>query len=139
MELTVAGAKIKVDDNDIINKDTHTIGDAVNVFVKNYCDWELCPGIITGFAQNGSNMTAVSITLIKGGTSPTLETICLNDAGGDKYHIATSSTKAMMVSKEKMASILNDDLKTKRLRYEEALSRLEFYEKYINLLNNKEK
>lgn len=88
------------------------IGDPVALFCKEYSETKLYPGLISGFADNGTDLSALAVTILK---DDGLKTICLTDKSESNYSIATTCSRDMVTNHNKLLNAFDEE-KTKLQR-----------------------
>jgi hypothetical protein len=128
--LKVNSSVLRVNDSDIKDMSELTIGSQVVVFAKGYSDWSICPGIVTGFADNGSDLSAIAVTIYK---DDKILTVPITDETKDKYLLAKTASMGMLISKESMLEKLYSAKHEQELKLEKIISEIKFFENFTKL------
>ena len=129
-EIKVNSSVLRYDDSDIKDMSDLTIGSPVVVFAKGYSDWSICPGIVTGFADNGSDLSAIAVTIYK---DDNILTVPITDETKDKYLLAKTASMGMLISKELMLEKLYSAKHEQELKLEKIISEIKFFENFTKL------
>jgi hypothetical protein len=129
-EIKVNSSVLRCDDSDIKDMSDLTIGSPVVVFAKGYSDWSICPGIVTGFADNGSDLSAIAVTIYK---DDKILTVPITDETKDKYLLAKTASMGMLISKESMLEKLYSAKHEQELKLEKIISEIKFFENFTKL------
>jgi hypothetical protein len=129
-EIKVNSSVLRCDDSDIKDMSELNIGSPVVVFAKGYSDWSICPGIVTGFADNGANLSAIAVTIYK---DDKILTVPITDETKDKYLLAKTASMGMLISKESMLEKLYSAKHEQELKLEKIISEIKFFENFTKL------
>lgn len=129
-KITVNSSVLTFDDDDIKDMSELNIGSPVVVFAKGYSDWSICPGLVTGFADNGTNLSAIAVTIYK---DDKIITVPITEDTKDKYLLAKTASMGMLISKESMLEKLYSAKHEQELKLEKITSEIKFFENFTKL------
>ncbi len=129
-QIRVNSSVLTFDDNDIKDMSELNIGSPVVVFVKGYSDWSICPGLVTGFADNGSNLSAIAVTIYK---DDKIVTVPITEDTKGQYLLAKTASMGMLISKESMLEKLYSAKHEQELKLEKITAEIKFFENFTKL------
>ena len=126
----IGGIKVSIDKDSISEIKEICIGSHILVLAKSYSGFSVCPGIVTGFADNGVDLSALVITIVDGNE---LKEIVLTDKeASEKYTLLNAATPQAVLNAITAIELLQQDLTKAMAQVESLKGKIEFFKNFIN-------